>query len=559
MVRTVVFLILVGLAGLGAAWLADQHGDVSLTVNGWRLTTSIAVAALGFLIALLAALLLFSLIRALWRLPAHLRRRHHERRHAKARHAITHGLLAVGTGHLAAAQRHADIARRHAGDDPLTLLLHAQTAQLAGDRPTARQAFLAMTERPDTRLLGLRGLFVEAQRNDDPVVAVAIAEEALKLAREAPWATHAVLGFRCASGDWGGALDLLSRDHAAGALDKAVYDRQRAVLLTARAMESETADRDAARADALEAVRLAPTLVPAAVLAAKFLSEQQQIRRAMRIIETAWRANPHPDLADAYAHVRLGDSAQQRLARIEMLAAKTPDDVEGAVALARAAIDANVHDKARRALEPLLNNPTQRVAMLMAELARAADGDDALAREWTLRAVRARHDPAWTADGYISDRWRPVSPVTGRLDAFQWATPVAALQSADARTIDAARSSLASTRAALPGATAAPTALDEPGQRETEASNVLPLNRAGETTPSPSTKSPAMPAVGDNAPPVFRRREGLDRAAAPAPIIPIIRPPDDPGIDDGDDGQDDARPLTAQPDGWRGFLSRWVG
>ena len=37
--------------------------------------------------------------------------------------------------------------------------------------------------------------------------------------------------------------------------------------------------------------------------------------------------------------------------------------------------------------------------------------------------------PAWTADGYVSDRWRPVSPVTGRLDAFQWQTPVAALPS----------------------------------------------------------------------------------------------------------------------------------
>jgi len=61
------------------------------------------------------------------------------------------------------------------------LLLHAQAAQLSGDRAGAQTAFLAMTERADTRLLGLRGLFIEAQRNDDPVAAVAIAEEALKL------------------------------------------------------------------------------------------------------------------------------------------------------------------------------------------------------------------------------------------------------------------------------------------------------------------------------------------------------------------------------------------
>ena len=173
----------------------------------------------------------------------------------------------------------------------------------------------------------------------------------------------------------------------------------------------------------MEAVKLAPTLVPAAVLAAKFESEAHQVRRAMRLVEAAWLKHPHPDLADAYAHVRLGDSARQRLVRVETLAAKTPDHVEGKLAIARAAIDASEFAKAREALASLVANPTQRVAMLMAEIERTEHGDSGKARAWTLRAVRARHDPAWTADGYVSDRWRPVSPVTGRLDAFQWQTP----------------------------------------------------------------------------------------------------------------------------------------
>ena len=72
----------------------------------------------------------------------------------------------------------------------------------------------------------------------------------------------------------------------------------------------------------------------------------------------------------------------------------------------------------------------------MAEIERTEHGDFGRARAWTLRAVRALHDPAWTADGYVSDRWRPVSPVTGRLDAFQWQTPVAALPSDKAGVIE---------------------------------------------------------------------------------------------------------------------------
>ena len=279
-------------------------------------------------------------------------------------------MLAIGHGDSTAARAHAEVARRHAAHDPLALLLHAQSAQLDGDRAGAQRAFRAMAEREDTRLLGLRGLFIEAQRADDPVAAVMIAEEALKLAPSSTWASHAVLGFRCAKGDWNGALAILDNNLAAGLIEKPAYRRQRGVLLTARALELEHVDRDRSRDSVMEAVKLAPTLIPAAVLASKYDSEAHQVRRAMRIVEAAWLAQPHPDLADAYAHVRLGDSARQRLVRVETLAAKSPGHLEGALAIARAAIDASEFARAREALAPFVDAPTQRVAMLMAEIER---------------------------------------------------------------------------------------------------------------------------------------------------------------------------------------------
>src|SRR4029077_13136092 len=119
-------------------------------------------------------------------------------------------------------------------------------------------------------------------------------------------------------------------------------------------------------------------------------------------------------------HVRLGDSARQRLVRMETLAAKAPGHIESALALARAAIDATEYARAREALAPFIDAPTQRVAMLMAEIERTEHGDSGRARAWTLRAVRALHDPVWTADGYVSSTSRPVSPVSGRIHAFQW-------------------------------------------------------------------------------------------------------------------------------------------
>ena len=355
-----------------------------------------------------------------------------------------------------------------------------------------------------------------------------------------------------------------------------------------------------------EAIKLAPTLVPAAVLASKFESEAHQVRRSMRIVETAWLAQPHPDLADAYAHVKLGDSARQRLVRVQTLAAKAPGHIEGALAIARAAIDASEFTMAREALAPFIAQPTQRVAMLMAEIERTEHGDSGRARAWTLRAVRALHDPAWTADGYVSDRWRPVSPVSGRLDAFQWQTPVAALPSDRGDAIESspfeeamlaaphkavvlepptpvvvepAPPVVASPPVVAPAPSAAPAvsvgpaaAVPEPAA---EQDNSPPPATAAEPTPAEAPPAESAPAERRRRPRqpktrrsgrhrLFRSRQDIPKAV-PTPIpavIPIIRAPDDPGVDeDGapDEFAEQIGPPKAQAGGWRGFLSRWGG
>ena len=574
MIRIILFLVLIALAGLGATWVAEQGGDVALSWGQWRAQTTLPIFALILGIVIVLALLTWSILRGLWRAPRKFAQKRRARRQARGRAAITRGLLAIGHGDPIAARNHADTARRFAGDDPLALLLHAQSAQMDGDRAAASRAFQAMAERKDTRLLGLRGLFIEAQRADDPDAAAAIAEEALKTSPGAAWAAQAVLGLRVAQSDWKAALSILERNFESGQIDKSTYRRQRGVLLTARALELETHDRDVSRESVYEAIKLAPSLVPAAVLAAKYLSEASQTRRAMRVIEAAWVNQPHPDLADGYAHVKLGDSARQRLVRVEALAAKVPDNAESALAIARAAIDASEFARARDVLAPHLKVPTQRVAMLMAEIERSENGDSGRARAWTQRAVRAAHDPVWTADGYVSDVWRPVSPVTGRLDAFQWQTPLAALPSD--RAIEAESDWLA--EASRPEMSIAPpvaeivqeppVAAPEPVQPvepkvEPKAESKAEPKAVLDAEPEPERA--AEPAVPEEPtpPPLFRARPGMEsRKSTVAPMIPIVRAPDDPGTDDGeealrDDFADELNPPIKQQGGIKGFLGRF--
>ncbi len=427
MIRTAVFLAVTAAFAFVAAWLADRPGEVTINWLGYRADTSMAVLIGVVALICCLAILLWSIVLMVLRAPRRLGRARSHRRATRGQHAITKGLVAIGAGDMRSARRYLADATRYVPREPLLLLLQAQTAQLAGERESADQTFRTMVERPDTKLLGLHGLFIEARRRNDRAAARAFADDAASVSPSLAWAGQAALEFRSMDGDWSGALDALERNRKGGLVDKDTFRRQRAVLLTAQALSLENEDRASARELALEAVKLAPGLVPAAALAGRLLSQAGERRRAGRILETAWRESPHPDLAAAYADIVPGISARDRLVRMRALRRLAESNVESAIAVAEAALDAREFAEARTVLAPLLATPTKRVATLMARIEEAERGDIGRAREWMARAVNAALDPAWTADGLVSETWLPVSPVTGRLDAFQWRVPFAEL------------------------------------------------------------------------------------------------------------------------------------
>jgi HemY protein len=83
--------------------------------------------------------------------------------------------------------------------------------------------------------------------------------------------------------------------------------------------------------------------------------------------------------------------------------------------------------------------------------------------------------------------------------------------------------------------------------------------------PIPTPPIPAPPpteAVPATSPPLFRARQDIPKGTPVSipVVIPIIRAPDDPGIDDepvADEFTDQINRAPGQAGGWRGFLSRW--
>jgi HemY protein len=264
----------------------------------------------------------------------------------------------------------------------------------------------------------------------------------------------------------------------------------------------------------------------------------------MRIVETAWRKTPHPDLAEIYLRARAGDTARDRLKRAEALASRAQGDPEGALTIARAAIDARDFARARKALEPMLAGaPTVRACLLMEEIEELELGDAGRAREWLSRALRAPPDPTWVADGIVSDVWMPLSPVSGRLDAFVWKTPAEAVHPALAPSVAIAATErlIAHAIPAEPAASIEPPPELEPVVVESvpQPAPVAPIVIEAEPIPAPDPEPVAEAVIEEAevvAPPAKEK---------PPRLFPPL--PDDPGPGEEDLAPEARRVTGAAP------------
>ena len=429
------FLIVAVLSGI-AIWLADNPGELVMHWRGYEIRTSFVIGVAAMALAAFLTLLVYRIVVSFIETPASVSAFLEKRRQQKGFLALSRGMVAVAAGDAGDAKRYAAQAHRLLDAPPLTLLLAAQAAQLEGDEAGATKYFEQMLGAPETEFLGLRGLFIQARRAGDRDMALAHARRAFELRPQTPWAAQAVFEIEAAEEDWDGALKTLDRTVGAKLIPRNDARRRRAVLLAAKAMTAEEAARmqaGEAREAALneaaklaaEAVSLEPHFAPVVALAARLLAATGKSRKGAKLIEEAWKAEPHPDLADVWLDLIEGETGYDRAARAAGLAARNPDHIESHILAARAAIGARDWKAARAALSPYAGPDaseaaTQRICELMAEIEEGEFGDRGAARGWLTRALHAPEDPQWTGTGYRAHRWSPINPATGEFDGLSW-------------------------------------------------------------------------------------------------------------------------------------------
>jgi HemY protein len=421
--RALFYLVQLALIVAAAVWLAEQPGEVRIDWLGWRLETSAAVLAL----LVLALAWILAVLRGAWlwlrRAPGQFVEARRERRREEGYEALGRGLAAVAAGDAAEAKRLARRASTLLDEPPLTRLLSAQAAQLGGDEAEAERQFQAMREDPATEFIGLRGLLAKALRDGDREQALALAERALVLKPGVPWLLKQTFSLQAEAGKWRSAMVTLADAAGRGAINKESARRARTAMLTALA--EGTDDPGEAKHLLTEAGELAPGFAPAAVALAHHHAAAGAQRKAIKVLERAWTAAPHPDLARAWIGLKADASPLDRLRWLQRLTQNQGDHRESRLALAEASLEAQLWGEARRLLQDLALQPTPRVIRLMARVEREERADVEAARAWLERQPAAEPDPVWVcgACGAQSTGWAARCGNCGAFDSLEWKPP----------------------------------------------------------------------------------------------------------------------------------------
>ncbi len=431
LIKIVIFLgiVIAGTWGVGA--LMEAEGGIRFSVAGTERTLGPLESVIALILLMIGSWLLFKvvgLIVAFVRFAlgdtTAINRFFDRRRERQGYDALAEGMMALASGESKLALTKAAKAERLLEKPELTTLLTAQAAEQAGDTAKATAAYKKLLADDKTRFVGVRGLMKQQLEGGDTGKALKLAEKAFALKPKHIETQDILLELQANAHDWAGARRTLGAKLKHGGLPRDVHKRRDAVLALGHAKDIMDEDKSIeAREAAIEANRLSPDLIPAAIMAADGYIADKKPKNATRVIKKAWSVQPHPDLAGAFARIKPEESPKERLSRFAVLTGQHLEHPETRMLKAELLIAAEDFPGARAALGDLAeNDPTTRSLAIMAAIEKGSGADDAVVKGWLARALTAPRDPQWVCDNCqkANEAWDPVCDHCGAFDTLSW-------------------------------------------------------------------------------------------------------------------------------------------
>ena len=336
-------------------------------------------------------------------------------------------MISITEGDLQKAKTYLADLQKIIGDDAIIDILRMKIYKGEKDFDKMEKLSAKLENNPNLRLVSFKADIEAKMQKKQFEEALKTANKAFEIRQDLYWVIESAFKLRVKAGDWDGALQVLNSGFKKDIIKKDKYDKFKSVVLYEIAKDlKEKDDMVNFFKFCSQAIECAPDFVPAALLMAQYYIENDnQIRKASKILSKIWRINPTTEIAESYLSLWPEDSIIEKVQRMESLALLNGKDPSiNNLILADLYCQAKLWVKAKSEFEIfLIDNPaTKKLAKTIAFYEKNANNNNLAAANWKKKTTNCMSDSIWVCSncGHASSKWHPYCKKCDEVGSFNW-------------------------------------------------------------------------------------------------------------------------------------------
>lgn len=340
---------------------------------------------------------------------------------------LLQSMTAITAGDMRVARENLRALKKLIGEDPIIDLLKMKIYKGEKDFDKMEKLSGKLMKNESIQIIGMKAAVEAQMQKKEFKEALETANKAFELRQDLYWVIESAFELRAKAKDWDGAMQVLDAGMKKKMIPLEKFKRFKSIVLMEMAKEYHANGDDVSFFRCCsQAIEADQTLAPAALAMAQYYKENDnQYRKAAKVLAEAWKRNPVDEIAYAYLDLFPKETILERIERMEsfaMLNGLRPS-LNNRILIELCA-QAGLWAKARGEMEVfLINNPaTKTICDIAVKFEEHHTKDKDAAKEWKLRSKSCANDSAWVCDecGEATKNWESVCPHCGAFGQAKW-------------------------------------------------------------------------------------------------------------------------------------------
>lgn len=340
---------------------------------------------------------------------------------------VLKAMTSVTAGDMTEARVNLKELKKIIGNDPIIDVLKMKIYKGEKDFDKMEKLSGKLMKNENIQIIGMKAAVEAQMQKKEFKEALETANKAFELRQDLYWVIESAFELRAKAKDWDGAMQVLDAGVKKKMIPEAKFKRFKSIVLMEMAKEYRAEGDDVNFFKCCsQAIELDSTLVEAALLMAEYyMANDNQFRKAAKVLTEIWKRNPVDEVAYAYLNLWPNDDVLEKIKKMESFAML--NGIRPSLnnrLLAELTSKAGLWGKAKGELEVfLINNPcTKIICDIAAKYEEKFSKDKAAAKEWKNRGKSCAADSAWVCEecGEVTHKWNSVCDKCGAFGQNKW-------------------------------------------------------------------------------------------------------------------------------------------